>query len=101
MIIRLEGAPHRYHADHITAKGMNSTTHHSLVRKFIPMPEAMKIPDEKAPVEKAKGKIGENTGMAADKSQKQKRIGRTKQGRRAEKFISSRQWISVISRFRS
>ena len=28
----------------ITAKGMNSVTHCSLVHKFIPMPQAMKIP---------------------------------------------------------
>ena len=34
------------------------------------MPEAMKIPDAKAAVEN--WKIEENTGMAADESQKQK-----------------------------
>ena len=31
---------------------MNSITHNSLVRKFIPMPQAMKIPDAKAAVVK-------------------------------------------------
>ena len=49
---RLEGAGHKPHQDHITAKGMNSMTHCSLVHKFIPMPEALKSPDAKAAVEK-------------------------------------------------
>ena len=31
---------------------MNSLSHYNLVHKFIPMPEAMKIPDAKAAVEK-------------------------------------------------
>ena len=37
---------------------MNSMTHNSLVHKFIPVPQAMKIP-------------GAKVGMAADESQKQ------------------------------
>ena len=67
---RLEGAGHKPHQDHMTAKGMNSMTHYSLVHKFIPMPQALKIPDAKA-VEKEWEKTGENSGMAADESQKQ------------------------------
>ena len=49
---RLEGAGHKPHQDHITAKGMNSITHYSLVHKFIPMFHALKNPDAKAAVEK-------------------------------------------------
>ena len=49
---RLEGVGHKPHQDHITAKGMNSITHYSLVHKFIPMPQALMIPDAKAAVEK-------------------------------------------------
>ena len=49
---RLEGAGHQPHQDHIIAKGMHSMTHYSLVHKFIPMPQALKIPDAKAAVEK-------------------------------------------------
>ena len=49
---RLEGAGHKPHQDHITAKGMNSFTHYSHVCKFIPMPRALKIPDAKGAVEK-------------------------------------------------
>ena len=49
---RKEGAGHKPHQDHITAEGTNSVTHYSLVYKFIPMPQALKIPDAKAAVEK-------------------------------------------------
>ena len=52
MRIRMEGALRRYHEDHITGKGTNSSSHCNLVQKFIPMPQAMKIPDAKAPVKK-------------------------------------------------
>ena len=40
MRIRLEGVPHKYHEDHIAAKGINSLRHYNLVHKFIPMPQA-------------------------------------------------------------
>ena len=54
---RLEGAGHKHHQDHITAKGMNSFSRESLERKFIPMPQALKILDAKTAVEKKKGKL--------------------------------------------
>ena len=47
---RPEGAEHKHHQDHITAKGMKSMNHD--VHKFIPMPQATKIPDAKAAVVK-------------------------------------------------
>ena len=43
--------PH-YHQDHIAGKGENSLQHYNLVHKFIPMPQAMKIPASKAAVDK-------------------------------------------------
>ena len=52
MRLRLEGVPHRYHEDHIPAHGINSFSHYNLVRKFIPMTQALEIPDAKAAVEK-------------------------------------------------
>ena len=53
MRIRLEGVPHKYHEDHISARGRNSLSHYNLVHRFIPMPQALKkIPDAKAAVEK-------------------------------------------------
>ena len=45
--VRLEGVPHRYHEDHISAKGINSLGHYNLVHKFIAMRQALKIPDAK------------------------------------------------------
>ena len=49
---RMEGSVHKNHEDHIAGKGVNSLSHYNLVHKFIPMPQAMKIPDAKAAVEK-------------------------------------------------
>ena len=55
--------PHN-HEDHIAGKGENSLQHYNLVHKFIPMPQAMKIPTAKAAVDK------EYFGVELDLSQK-------------------------------
>ena len=52
MRIGLEVVPKRYPEDHIPAKGINSQSHYNLAHKFIPMPQAFKILDAKAAVEK-------------------------------------------------
>ena len=39
------------HEDHIAGKGYNSLQHYKLVHKFIPMPQAMKIPAAKTAVD--------------------------------------------------
>ena len=70
MRIRLEGVPHRYHEDHIAAKGINSLSSYNLVQKFILMPQALKISDAKGSSGQIMRKTRENTGMAADKSLK-------------------------------
>ena len=54
-------------------KGMNSMAHCSLVHKVFPMPQALKMPDTKGSSGKIMGKTEENSCMAADESQKQKR----------------------------
>ena len=41
-----------HHEDHIAGKGDNSLQHYNLVHKFIPVPQAMKIPAAKASVDK-------------------------------------------------
>ena len=46
-----ESLPHN-HENHIAGKGDNSLQHYNLVHKFIPMPQAMKIPAAKAAVDK-------------------------------------------------
>ena len=43
--------PHN-HEDHIAGKSENSLQHYNLVHRFIPMPQAMKIPAAKAAVDK-------------------------------------------------
>ena len=52
MRIRMEGFQSKNHKDHIAGKGVNSLSHYNLVHRFIPMLEALKIPDAKAAVEK-------------------------------------------------
>ena len=70
MRIRLEGTPCRYRDDHIEAKGMNSLNHFNLVHKFIPVHQAMKMPDAKDAVEQEREKLKKISGMAGDERQK-------------------------------
>ena len=50
--LRVEESLPNHHEDHIAGKGHNSLQHYNLVHKFIPMPQAMKIPAAKAAVDK-------------------------------------------------
>ena len=50
--LRMEESLPNHHGDHIVGKGDNSLQHYNLVHKFIPMPQAMKIPAAKAAVDK-------------------------------------------------
>ena len=61
--------PH-HHEGNIAGKGENSLQHYNLVHKFIPMPQAMKIPAAKSSGGQGMGKIGENFGVGPDESQK-------------------------------
>ena len=54
------------HEDHIAGKGENSLQHYNLVHKFIPMPQAMKIPAADSSSGQGMGKIGENFGVELD-----------------------------------
>ena len=49
---RMEGLPHKNHEDNFAGKRINFLSHYYLVHKFIPMSQALKIPDAKAAVEK-------------------------------------------------
>ena len=64
---RMEGSLHKYHEDHIAEKGMNSLSHHNDVHKFIPMPQAMKIPDAMVAVEKEWEKLEKITAWQLTK----------------------------------
>ena len=59
-----------YHEDHIAGEGDNSLQHYNLVHKFIPMPQAMKIPAAKAAVDKEWEKLEKDSGVGHNKSQK-------------------------------
>ena len=56
---RMEGSPRQDHGDHIAGQGMNSVGHCNLVREFVSIPQAMKIPDATAAVEKECEKLEE------------------------------------------
>ena len=50
--LRMGNSLPNHHEDHIAGKGDNSLQHYNLVHKFIPVPQAMKIPAAKAAVDK-------------------------------------------------
>ena len=50
--MRMGNSISHHHEDHIAGKGENSLQHYNLVHKFIPVPQAMKIPAAKAAVDK-------------------------------------------------
>ena len=56
--------------DHFAGKGAHSLHHYNLAHKFIPMPQAMKIPAAKEAVDKALREL-ENFGVESGESQKQ------------------------------
>ena len=58
-----------HHQDHIAGKGDSSLQHYSLVHKYFPMPQAMKIPAAKAAVDKECEKL-EKIPAWDNKSQK-------------------------------
>ena len=64
--------PH-HHEDHIAGKGENSLQHYNLVHKFIPMPQAMKIPAAKAAVDKEWEKLEKISAWNLTKVRKQER----------------------------
>ena len=68
--LRMGGSLPNHHEDHIAGEGNNSLQHYNLVHKFIPMPQAMKIPAAKAAVDKDWEKLEKNFGEEPDKSQK-------------------------------
>ena len=62
--------PH-HHEDHIAGKGENSLQHYNLVHKFIPMPQAMKIPAAKAAVDKECEKLAKISAWNLTKVKRQ------------------------------
>ena len=65
--------PH-HHEDHIAGKGENSLQHYSMVHKFIPMPQAMKIPAAKAATDKELEKLVKISAWNLTKVQSKKKV---------------------------
>ena len=65
--------PHN-HEDHIAGKGENSLQHYNLVHKFIPMPQAMKIPAAKAAVDKEWEKLEKISAWNLTKVKSKKKV---------------------------
>ena len=65
--------PH-HHEDHIAGKGENSLEHYSLVHKFFPMPQAMKIPAAKAAVDKEWEKLEKISAWNLTKVRSKKQV---------------------------
>ena len=65
--------PH-IHEDHIAGKGENSLQHYNLVHKFIPMPQAMKIPAAKAAVDKEWEKLEKISAWNLTKVKSKKQV---------------------------
>ena len=69
--MRMEESLPKYHEDHTAGKGDNSLQHYNLVHKFIPVPQAMKIPAAKAAADKEWEKLEKIPAWDKTKSQKQ------------------------------
>ena len=68
----MQSSQHPNHEDHIAGKGKTSMSYYNLVHKFIPMPQAMKIPDAKAALDKEWKKFETIPARNLEKSQEQK-----------------------------
>ena len=68
--LRMGNSLPTHHEDHITGKGDNSLQHYNLVRKFIRMPQAVKILAPKAAVDKEWEKLENISAWNLTKSQK-------------------------------
>ena len=64
----------QHHEDHIARKGENSLQHYNLVHKFIPMPQAMKIPAAKAAVAKKWEKLEKISAVNLTKVKSKKMV---------------------------
>ena len=63
-----------HHEDHIAGKGDNSLQQYILVHKFIPMPQAMKIPTAKAAVDKEWEKLEKISAWNLTKVRSKKQV---------------------------
>ena len=72
--MRMEESLPNYHEDHIAGRGYNSLQHNNLVHKFIPKPQAMKIPAAKAAVDKEWEKLEKISAWNLTKVKRKKKV---------------------------
>ena len=72
--MRMEESLPKYREDHIAGKVNNSLQHHYLVHKFIPMPQAMKIPAAKAALDKEWEKLDQISAWNLTKVRSKKEV---------------------------
>ena len=72
--MRMGNSIPKNHEDHIAGKGENSLQHYNLVHKFIPMPQAMKIPAAKAAVDKEWEKLEKISAWNLTKVKSKKQV---------------------------
>ena len=72
--LRMGNSVPNYHEDHIACKRDNELQHYNLVHKFIPMPQAMKIPAAKAPVDKEWEKLEKISAWNPTKGRSKKEV---------------------------
>ena len=72
--LRMGNSEPSNHEDHFAGKGENSLQHYNLVPKFIPMPQAMKIPAAKAAVDKEWEKLEKISAWNLTKVKSKKQV---------------------------
>ena len=72
--MRMDDSLPNHHEDHIAGKGDNSLQHYNLVHKFIPMPQAMKIPAAKEAVDKEWEKLEKISAWNLTKVKSKKQV---------------------------
>ena len=72
--LRMGNSVPHYHQDHIAGKGEKSLQHYNLVHKFIPIPQAMKILEAKAAVDKEWEKLEKITAWSLTKARSKKEV---------------------------
>ena len=69
---RVESSQPKNREDHIAGKGFTYLPHYNLVHKFIPMPQAMKVPDAEAAVDKEWKKLETTPAWQLDEVKRKK-----------------------------
>ena len=94
---RWERTLHKDHKDHVAGKEISSLNHYNLVHEFIHMPQAMKVLEAKAAVDKEWEKLEKKAWQLTKVGNKEEVID---EARREGKTVRL-WWIPVISRIRS